>query len=237
MPRPVAVVTGAGRGIGRATALALAGSGYAVLGASRTESELQATAALGAREGVSIETVTADLGTDEGIVRLFQRAEAIDGPLRLLVNNAATLERGGFESLEAADLDRTLAVNTRGAVLCALKAYRAMLAWGGGCIVNLASLSGVMGVEKFPGLLSYVVSKFGVVGLTEALAAEGRDRGIRAVCLAPGAVDTDLLKRALPQLRAGVGPEEVARLVLFLASEAGEPLNGLTIPIMSNLSG
>jgi NAD(P)-dependent dehydrogenase (short-subunit alcohol dehydrogenase family) len=204
--------------------------------ASRTERELKETARLAAEDGALIETVAADVSTEEGVSRIFERARALPGPLRLLVNNAGTLERSDFEDVTVADLDRTLAVNTRGAVLCALFAFRAMIGSGGGCIVNVASLSGVAGVEKFPGLLPYVVSKFGIVGLTEALAVEGAGRGIRAVALAPGAVDTALLKRALPQLRAGVSPEEVARLILFLAGDAAAPLNGLTIPLMSNLS-
>ena len=237
MDQPLAVVTGAGRGIGRAAAAALAGSGYTIVAASRTEGELEATARLVRGAGGVIETVTADVGTEEGVARIFERARELNRPVRLLVNNAGTLERKEIERLATADLDRTLAVNTRGAVLCALFAYRTMLRSGGGCIVNIASLSGVAGVEKFPGLLPYVVSKFGIAGLTEALAAEGRPHGIRSVCLAPGAVDTDLLKRALPQLRAGVSPEEVARLIVFLAGEAAAPLNGLTIPLMSNLAG
>lgn len=234
MDRPVAVVTGAGRGIGRAAAIALARHGYAVLGAARTGSELRQTAAAVSRAGGELEAVVADVGTLDGVVRIFERARQLSGALKLLVNNAGTLDRSEVERIEVADLDRTLAVNTRGAVLCALFAYRAMIGSGGGCIINIASLSGVAGVEKFPGLLPYVVSKFGVVGLTEALAAEGRANHVRAICLAPGAVDTDLLARALPQLRAGVSPEDVARLIVFLASDAGAPLNGLTIPLMSN---
>ena len=236
MDRPVAVVTGAGRGIGRAAAIALAGRGYAVVGAARTEAELRETAGAVSRGGGAIEVVVADVGTLNGVVRIFERAGR-SGAITLLVNNAGTLDRRDLERLEVADLDRTLAVNTRGAVLCALFAYRAMIGSGGGCILNIASLSGVAGVEKFPGLLPYVVSKFGVVGLTEALAVEGRAHHVRAICLAPGAVDTGLLKRALPQLRAGVSPEDVARLIVFLASDAGAPLNGLTIPLLSNVGG
>ncbi|HYM51561.1 MAG TPA: SDR family oxidoreductase [Candidatus Limnocylindrales bacterium] len=234
--RPVAVVTGAGRGIGRATAIALARAGYSVLAAARTRAELEETAATVRRGGGEIDIVVADIGTLAGVVRVFERAGRRDRLIKLLVNNAATLERADFDELDIEALDETLAVNTRGAILCSLFAYRAMIGSGGGCIVNLASLSGVAGVEKFPGLLPYVVSKFGVVGLTEALAVEGRAKHIRAICLAPGAVDTALLARALPQMRAGVSPEEIARLIVFLASDAAAPLNGLTIPLFSNLA-
>jgi NAD(P)-dependent dehydrogenase (short-subunit alcohol dehydrogenase family) len=103
----------------------------------------------------------------------------------------------------------------------------------GGCIVNVASLSGTPGVEKFPGLAAYVVAKFGVVGLTDALAAEGQRFNVLSVALSPGAVDTTLLAKAVPGLKPGMTPEQAARLILFLASQ-GAALNGLNIPIFSN---
>jgi NAD(P)-dependent dehydrogenase (short-subunit alcohol dehydrogenase family) len=105
---------------------------------------------------------------------------------------------------------------------------------GGGAIVNIASLSGVAGVEKFPGLASYNVSKAGVIALTEAVALEGREHGVRCVCISPGAVDTQLLRRAAPHLRAGMTPDDVAAIVEFLVSDAGAPLSGTNIPIHSN---
>jgi 3-oxoacyl-[acyl-carrier protein] reductase len=104
----------------------------------------------------------------------------------------------------------------------------------GGCIVNIASLSGTPGVEKFPGLATYVVAKFGIVGLTEALAVEGKPFNIRVVALSPGAVETTLLAKAVPGLKAGMTPDQTARLILFLASDSAAALNGLNIPIFSN---
>ena len=86
-----------------------------------------------------------------------------------------------------------------------------MRAAGGGRIVNIASLSGVYATEKFPGLTAYNVSKYGVVGLTEAVAVEGRELGISAICISPGAVDTEMLRAANPELRARLTPEDVAR--------------------------
>src|SRR5207237_6790655 len=152
---------GAGRGSGRGASAALAGSGYTIVAASGTEGELEATARLVRGAGGAIETVTADVGTEEGVVRIFERARELNRPIRLLVNIAGTLERKEIERLATADLDRTLAVNTRGAVLCALFAYRTMLRSGGGCIVNIASLSAGAGVEEVHCLLHCVASTCG----------------------------------------------------------------------------
>ena len=99
----------------------------------------------------------------------------------------------------------------------------------------MASLSGVANVEKFPGLASYNVSKAGVIALTEAAALEGRAAGVRCVCLSPGAVDTEMLRRAAPHLRAGMTPADVAAIVGFLVSDAAAPLSGTNIPLFSNL--
>ncbi len=98
----------------------------------------------------------------------------------------------------------------------------------------MASLSGVAGVEKFPGNASYNVSKAGLIGLTEAVALEGRPLGVRCVALSPGAVDTAMLRRAAPHLRAGMTPDDVAAIVEFLISDAAAPLSGTNIPIYSN---
>ncbi len=232
--RTVAVVTGAGRGIGRAVAGALARQGHRVVLAARTESEVLAAAERIRAAGGRAEAVAADVGREEDVRGIFDRARQAFGPVTLLVNNAGTLNPRPFEELSPDEFDRTLSSNLRGAFLCARAAFADMAAAGGGCIVNIASLSGVYGVEKFPGMAAYIVAKFGIVGLTEALAVEGRAQNIRAVALAPGAVDTALLRKALPGVGAGVKPAEIAEMVLFLASPAAAGFNGMTIPLFSN---
>jgi NAD(P)-dependent dehydrogenase (short-subunit alcohol dehydrogenase family) len=109
-----------------------------------------------------------------------------------------------------------------------------MRAVGGGAIVNIASLSGVANVEKFPGLAAYNVAKAGVIALSEAVALEGRPGGVRCVCVSPGAVDTEMLRAANPQLRPGMSADDMAALIAFLVSDAGRPLSGSNIPIFSN---
>jgi NAD(P)-dependent dehydrogenase (short-subunit alcohol dehydrogenase family) len=229
----VSVVTGAGRGIGRATAIALARQGSRVVLAARTAAELQETARVIEEQGGVAEPVTTDVGNEQDVDGLFAQCLERFGPVELLVNNAGTLTRALFAETTADMLDDTLNSNVRGAVLCARAAFRQMADARGGCIVNVASLSGTPGVEKFPGLAAYVVAKFGVVGLTEALAAEGQRFNILSVALSPGAVDTTLLAKAVPGLKPGMTPEQAARLILFLASQAAA-LNGLNIPIFSN---
>jgi 3-oxoacyl-[acyl-carrier protein] reductase len=230
----ISIVTGAGRGIGRATAIALARQGSQVVLAARTAAELQATARRIQEQGGVAEPVVTDVAREADVDQLFERCRARFGPVTLLVNNAGTLTRSLFPDITAEDFDDTLESNVRGAFLCARAAFGQMAAAGGGRIVNVASLSGTPGVEKFPGLAAYVVAKFGIVGLTEALAVEGQPFNIRVVALSPGAVDTTLLARAVPGLKAGMTPDQAARLILFLASDAAATLNGLNIPIFSN---
>jgi NAD(P)-dependent dehydrogenase (short-subunit alcohol dehydrogenase family) len=105
---------------------------------------------------------------------------------------------------------------------------------GGGRIVNIASLSGVYATEKFPGLTAYNVSKYGVIGLTEAIAVEGKEVGISAICVSPGAVDTEMLRRANPSLRPGLTPDQVASLIVALIDGPLVPASGANIPLFSN---
>jgi NAD(P)-dependent dehydrogenase (short-subunit alcohol dehydrogenase family) len=109
-----------------------------------------------------------------------------------------------------------------------------MAAQRSGVIVNLSSLSGVKGVEKFPGLSAYNVSKAGVASLTEILAVEGRLYNIRVCAVSPGAVDTEMLKQAAPHLKAGMTPDDLAGILLFMVDESGRMLSGTNLEIFSN---
>jgi NAD(P)-dependent dehydrogenase (short-subunit alcohol dehydrogenase family) len=224
----VAVVTGAGRGIGRAIARRLAMT-HVVIAVSRSGSELAET--VSGQPG--IRAIALDIAAPQAAVSIAASA-AEQGTLAVWVNNAATLEPRPFHQITDADWRRVLAVNLDAVFACCREATLRMRETGGGVIVNIASLSGVAGVEKFPGLASYNVSKAGVIALTEAVALEGREHGVRCVCISPGAVDTQLLRRAAPHLRAGMTPDDVAAIVHFLVSDAGAPLSGTNIPIYSN---
>ena len=231
----VALVTGGGRGIGEATAEALARKGARVIVASRTEAELATTVMQLRAAGLSAWSLKLDVADGAAVDAAFARIAAEQGGLDILVNNAAILLSGPFAEMAMADWDQVLAVNLRGAVLCARQAFRLMRERGG-AIVNVSSLGGVPGTEKFPGYAAYTVSKFALTGLTEALAAEGREHHIRVNAVAPGAVDTAMLRQAAPHLRTRTGPADVAKVIAFLcdSTESG-CMTGATLAIHSNL--
>ena len=231
----VALITGGGRGIGAATAEALARKGAHVSVASRTRKELSVTVNQLRANGYSASSVVLDVTDETAVEAAFAQITADFGRLDILVNNAAILLSGSFADFAVNDWDRLMAVNLRGAMLCAQQAFRLMRARGG-AIVNVSSLGGVPGTEKFPGYAAYTVSKFALTGLTEALAAEGRDRGIRVNGVAPGAVDTAMLRQAAPHLRTCTGPVDVAKVIAFLCDsmESG-CMTGAMLVINSNL--
>lgn len=230
----VAIVTGASRGVGRAVAALFAAEGAAVVLAARNLDALTANAAAIAAAGGRALAVPMDVTDEQSVADLFARTAAAFAPSDILVNSAGAVARVPFERMETAIWDEVLGVNLRGTFLCCRTAFRAMIPRGGGVIVNLSSLSGVRGVEKFPGLSAYNTSKFGVAGLSEILAVEGRPHGIRVVAVSPGAVDTEMLREAAPHLRAGMTPEELARILLFLVGPDARPLSGTNLEIFSN---
>ena len=231
----VALITGGGRGIGAGAAEALARKGAHVIVASRTEAELADTVARLRGAGLSGSAQVLDVADEAAVAAAFAAIAAEFGRLDILVNNAALLCSGPFATLAMSDWDRVLAVNLRGAVLCARQAFRLMQERGG-AIVNVSSLGGIANTEKFPGYAAYTVSKFALTGLTEALAAEGKDCGIRVNGVAPGAVDTAMLRNAAPHLRTRTMPADVAKVIAFLCdpTESG-CMTGATLVINSNL--
>jgi NAD(P)-dependent dehydrogenase (short-subunit alcohol dehydrogenase family) len=227
------LVTGASRGIGAATARALAAAGARVVLASRDRDALEAVASSIRADGGEATPVPTDLGHAEQIWRLYAAIKRT-GPLAALVYCAGTLISAPLVDTTDELWQRTLKVNLTGAFLCARAAFAAMREQGEGRIVNIASLSGVYATEKFPGLAAYNVSKYGVIGLTEALAVEGKRTGISAICVSPGAVDTEMLRRANPELRPGLTPEQVADLIVALLDGPLVAASGANIPLFSN---
>jgi NAD(P)-dependent dehydrogenase (short-subunit alcohol dehydrogenase family) len=203
--RPVAVVTGGSGGVGRAVAAELGGRGWDVVSWSR-------------RDGVD--------AADEDQV---ERAAAALARWDALVNAAAVLVPRPLVEMAAAEWDETLRAGLRTAFLCSRAAFRRMRP--GSAIVNVSSLSGVAGAEKFPGMAAYVAAKSGLAGLTEALAVEARPLGIRVNAVSPGAVATPMLALSGAPKEPALRPEEVARLVAWLASPDSAPLSGANVRI------
>ena len=223
------MVTGASRGIGAATARRLAADGYTVVAAARTSADLEKLS----KTSTNITPCPADVRKAADIDRIAEVATAA-GALTAWINNAATLERVPFAELDFETWRDILNVDLDAVFLGCRTAFRHMANSRGGVIVNIASLSGVQNVEKFPGLAAYNVAKAGVIALSEAVALEGRDHNVRCMCLSPGAVDTDMLRRANPALRPGVTPDDVAAIIAWLLTPEAAPLSGTNIPIFSN---
>ena len=165
-----------------------------------------------------------DAGDEASVSRFFSELERIDA----LVNNAAILELAPVVDMKVETWDEVIRVDLRGAFLCSQAAFRLMKP--GGTIVNVSSLSGVAGTDKFPKMSAYVAAKSGLAGLTEALAVEGRPLGIRVNAVSPASVATEMGSLA------GISqepllPEEVARVIGWLATLDSAPLTGANIRI------
>ncbi|MBN1421616.1 MAG: SDR family oxidoreductase [Planctomycetes bacterium] len=213
----VAIVTGAGRGIGRSIAHALAACGARVALAARREAELERVRAEIERDGGRAIAVPTDIADAETVRRLFERVDARYGPAQILVNNAGIGLYGEIAEFPIESFDQVMAVNVRGTFAACREALKRMIPARGGDIVNIASVVGLKGYVRQG---AYTASKHAIVGLTKTLAAEAQPHGIRASVICPGGVDTDLVGQARPDLDRSVlmKTEDIARVVLFLLS-------------------
>ncbi len=213
----VALVTGAGRGIGKSIAGRLALAGAHVILVARTREEIDAAALEIAGRGGKATAVSANVAGEEDVMRLFSRVRADPGRLDFLVNNAGIGIFGPLEDFAAADFDRVLAVNLRGTFLCCREALKIMRPARSGYIINISS---VVGFRGYPDQAAYTASKHGIMGLTKSLCIEAQPHGIRVSAVLPGGVDTGLIGKARPDLNREelLQPEDIARTVLFLLS-------------------
>ena len=236
---PVAVVTGAARGIGKAICLALARDGADVVVSDIDLAAAQATAesvsACG-RRGMARRT---DVASEEQIVALIGDTARAHGGVDILVNNAGVIALCPILELSAAQWDRTMAINLRGTFLASREALRVMCAQGHGKIISISSLSAKIGGYAAPA--DYSASKAGIITLTKSLALAGAAHGVNVNAVAPGPIDTDLTRAwgnqvnedfaaNIPFKRYGT-PEEVADAVAFLASDRARYITGEIIDV------
>ena len=230
-----ALITGASRGIGAATARALDAAGARVLLSARSEDALRDVAATLGNDPV---VVPVDLSDPGAASSLAEEAVAALGRVDVLVNNAALAARLETVDIDAALVDELLAVNVRAPLLLVAALIPSMAAAGGGSIVNLSSVSAVVGT---PRRAAYAASKGAIDAATRSLAIELGPLGIRVNSVAPGVVDTALWERnkAVPgvveqveaqtPLRRFAQPEDIADVIVFLASDASRFITGETI--------
>jgi NAD(P)-dependent dehydrogenase (short-subunit alcohol dehydrogenase family) len=242
-----ALITGAGRGIGRAIALAIASQGGNLALAARTESELEAVADAAGRYSVRTLVLPLDVRDAEATCRAVDAAVTGFGRIDILVNNAGVADSRKFLELDDAFWDRIMDVNVKGPLHLTRAVLPAMLSRGDGTVIFVASIAGKIGGAY---ISAYSASKHAVLGLMRSLAAEYARSGVTFNAVCPAYVDTPMTERSVEGIMQKTGrsreqalqalytpqgrlvrPEEVAAVCLLLASDAGRGINGQAINV------
>jgi NAD(P)-dependent dehydrogenase (short-subunit alcohol dehydrogenase family) len=241
----VALVTGAGSGIGRATVRLLAAEGAHVHVTDVNGEAAEAVARELVEVGLTAEPVTADVSKGQDVTAMFRRVEQAHGRLDVLVNNAGLNVRGDFRHLADADWAKIREVNLDGVVRVARDGFALLKASGRASLVNIASIMAHRGLRQ---LTAYSATKGAVVALTRGLAVEYAPFGIRVNALCPGFVHTALTERVLRNpaiekalvestaLRRLGRPEEIAAAVLFLAGDEASYVTGAELAVDGGMS-
>src|SRR5690349_6858909 len=245
----VAVITGAGSGIGQAMARLFAGEGARILAADVNESAAQETARMITEAGGTCRTFAVDVSRPEQVRAMIEAAIAAFGRIDILCNNAGIGSTTDVVECEPDEWDRVMTVNVKSVYLGCKYAIPHMLAQGGGVIVNTASVAGMVGLPK---RASYSASKGAVIALTRQVAVEYVEQGIRVNCLCPGTVDSPWVGRLLQQAddpvaarqalvaRQPLGrlgtPDEIAAAALYLVSDDAAFITGTGLVIDGGLT-
>ena len=236
--RRIALVTGSSRGIGRAIALQLAQDGYAVAVNGRSPESVQAVAAEIIARGGDAKGYVCDVTDAEAVARMGDAVEREMGTVTALVNNAGITKDNLIMKMSEEEFDKVIEVNLKGAFNCMKHVSRIMLKQKSGHIINMSSVSGVMGNA---GQVNYCASKAGIIGMTKSLARELGSRGITVNAIAPGFIETEMtdvlpedvkenLLASIPLKRMGQ-TKDIAETVAFLASDKAAYITGQTISV------
>lgn len=224
----VAVVTGGGRGIGKAVALGFASEGAVVTVAARTKEEIALTAEeIRASGGVSL-PVVCDVSKEDDVKNLIDLTVKQFKKIDILVNNAGI---GSARPVYAMNLDtfmKIIEVNLAGTFLCTKYAWRPMASSGGGSIINISSMGGLVG---YPMLSAYCASKWGQIGFTKSCAEEGKRVNIRVNAVAPGKADTKIRSLVKEDKSKMLKAEDHVAVCIFLASDDSRFITGQALPI------
>lgn len=221
----LAVVTGASRGIGRATAIGLAKRGVRVALLGRSSPMLDDAAEAAQAAGAEARPFVCDVAREDDVARAAEEVLATMGTPRVVINNAGIVRRGArVEETSPVDWDDVLAVNLRGPFLVSRAFLPSMLGAKRGRLVHVASVSATIGCA---GAASYAASKWGLVGLAKSLAEELRGTGLQSIAVLPGSVDTDMLVGSgfEPRMTA----EETAGFLVYVALDAPAAINGAAL--------
>ena len=224
----VAVVTGGGRGIGRAVALGLAREGARVVVAARSTGQVSQVAEEIARHGGEAVAVECDVSQEDAVKAMISEVINRYGRLDVLVNNAGVGNIRPVWGTPQASFERVLAVNLVGTFLCTKHAWRPMRQGGGGAIINVSSLGGLHG---YPLLSAYCASKWGQIGFTLACAEEGKADGIRVNAIAPGKADTAFRAQIAEDKSRMLKAEDHVGACIFLASDDARFVTGQVIAL------
>jgi len=231
MDQRVCVITGASRWIGLATALRFARAGYAVVAAARVAPDLLRAAEQIRALGAACEPVALDLGVPTTARQLIDAAVARFGRVDVLVNNAACGPLARIDELDPATFDQVTALNIAAVFRITQAVWPVLKRRQGGVIVNVSS---VASVDPFPGFAVYGASKAWMNAFSQAVAAEGAPHGIRVFCVAPGAVETRMLRSAFPNFPSDqtLAAEEVASVIYSLCEPTWAHAAGQTIFVL-----
>ncbi len=228
MKDQVIVITGASRGIGRETALTLARAGAQIVAVARSEDGLAETQALIERAGGRCHTVSGDIGSFDVVSRLIDSTRSDFGRVDVLINNAGVAPVLDMRVCDPAEFDRMMAINCHAVFYACRAAWPIFIDQGRGRIVNISSLAAV---DPFPGFQAYGASKAWVSTFTKALAEEGREHNILVHAIAPGAVDTRMLRGPFPDFPADqcLPPSEIASAIEWILDERSRHASGSVV--------